>query len=212
MTEQVLLTILTPATIAGFLTLIDWKVPMKYLFTTTLVWLLLSTQVSHADLIGDTVNALVRQPNPYSNSIINGTATVGPGIEFTGQSAPINYALDVGADSFTLTVSRNSPAGNFTGILDRLELTGIDREIIGVTVAENSSSFSEAVQPVLSFTDSSILIVPDSTFLSADDANGLTQNFIWNIEFAETTSVPEPSGASLLLVMATLAAVRRSKA
>lgn len=184
------------------------------IFLSAVALLMLISQLSLAQLAdfnGDTVNVRF-DFQPFGPSLFNSSTTVGPGAEFsvTGFQGLFDIALDIDANSIQLDVSRQFPAGNFTAIFNELEITGISSVITAVAFdAANSDAFDVGDQPVITFTQNSILLETPTNFSSSNDAaDDLTRTFIWNVEFAP---VPEPSGAFVAIGFLLSLFTRRSR-
>lgn len=150
---------------------------------------LLYAPFSSASFIGDTVNAT--HVNAFGTPI-SGSAVVGAGVEFTGSNVIHDYDLDIMADSFSLMVSKDFSAGNFTGVLKELTISGIDSAISAVTFnASASSSLSGGDANSLTFGGGVINVDFDVfTFGSLNTpASALSHTLIWDVTFA---AVPEP--------------------
>ena len=169
-------------------------------FLSAIALVMFFSQLSFADLTGDTVNVNF---NGNTAGTLSGTTVVGPGVELSRPNdnyAGIIFALgiDLDANSIELTVSKTIPSGNFTAIFNSLSVSGIDSTVVGVSFdAANSSAFDAGDQPLITFTPDSISLVTPTTFSSANDSgNNFTRTFIWDVEFE---SVPEPTGILLPL-------------
>ena len=169
-------------------------------FLSAIALVMFFSQLSFADLTGDTVNVNF---NGNTAGTLSGTTVVGPGVELSRPNdnyLGIIFALgiDLDANSIELTVSKTIPSGNFTAIFNSLSVSGIDSTVVGVSFdAANSSAFDAGDQPLITFTPDSISLLTPTTFSSANDSgDNFTRTFIWDVEFE---SVPEPTGILLPL-------------
>ena len=172
------------------------------------VVLLVTAQAASATFIGDSVDVLAT--NPFE-TIVSDTATVGPGVEFTGTDVfGRDYDIDLDANSIVFTVSKDSAAGNFTGVLSTLMISNIDFEVLGVSLNAASSACSFGSVST-AFTATSITI--DGCNLNTP-ATALSQSLIFDVVFGDrnVTAVPEPATGVLLGVgLLVLACMRRRR-
>ena len=174
----------------------------------TVACLLVATSDARASFIGDTVE--VEFDAFAANDVLQGSATVGAGVEFTGSELIYDYALDISESAFTLTISKPFSAGNFTGVFGKLVISGIDSAIDAVTFDEiGSSAFSSATPEIGFATPGTITIGRPSRFFSANTpASALSHSFTWNVDFA---AVPGPAPLSLLMLAGLVAFGRRQR-
>ena len=167
----------------------------------------LAGPASASSFFGDTIDA--RIDNFLPGMPIDSSATVGAGVEFVGSTLFHDYSLDIADTSFTLTVSKPSSAGNFTGIFDSIVLDNIDRSITSVTLDSlASSTFSNGLPLTVDLSVPGRIELECSFFCSANTPpTALSQSFTWNVAFAEEVApVPEPLGLVSLFAFGAVAA------
>lgn len=157
-----------------------------------------------ATFTGDTVSA---QVDKTFETVFSGTATVGAGSEFTGTDGFRDYDLDITANSFTLTISKPSASGNFTGVLSSLVLSDLDYSVLSVTLNPSSSAFSNgslaedlSIPGQISITGGVSLNSP---------ASALSKSLTWDVVFGNR--LPEPSSALMLSLVGLLGPLRRGR-
>lgn len=153
---------------------------------------------TYATFIGDTVD--VNLTNVFETAL-SGSATVGAGVEFTSSVTFWTYTLDLDADSFTLTVSKPSSAGNFTGVFDDLRISGLDYYINSVTFNAAASGSLSGGNPsdIDLSTPGEIFIGFGGIAYANTPATALSHSFTWDVTFGDRiTTVPEPASLALL--------------
>lgn len=139
-------------------------------------------------LRGDALHATVI--NPFE-TVLDGDFVVGPGDELSADSVFWHYTLDVRDDRFGITVSKPTTAGNFTAILDKVVISGIDATVTGVRFDPSASSAFSSGDP-----DDIDLSVPGQITIGFGGyasgnapATALSHTYVWDVQLAP---VPEP--------------------
>lgn len=174
----------------------------------TLILSLFWTFNVQAGFINDTLDV---KYSSFFGAAFDSTATVGTGIEFSGKNLIHTYYLDFTENAFTLTVSKPSIRGNFTGIFKELKITGIDDAINNIVFdAANSSTFSK--NPMIDFSQKGSITLSTLFYESANTpASALSHSFTWLVEF-EPVAVNAPSVAVLFtLGLMLISVIKRSK-
>jgi len=150
---------------------------------------------------GDTIDAKVNDVLNRNSPHIDSSATVGDGVEFTSSSLfGRSYSLDIAESSFTLTISKPFPAGNFTGIFGSIVLDNIDKEITSVTFdSAASSTFSFGFPLAVDLSTPGRVVLNCTPHIRCDantPTSALSHSFTWNVAFAtddiSLKPVPEP--------------------
>lgn len=153
----------------------------------------------HATLLGDTVDVTVAS---VFDTAISGAATVGAGVELTGSSLIYDYAIDLEEDSFTITVSKDVPAGNFTGIFESILIENIDSAIDSVVfnAAANSATQFNPSNSTIDWSTPGTIAIGYFPFASATPSSALSHAFTWDITFDNQIGINEPSVIALLFL------------
>lgn len=200
---------------------------------------LLTAGSAQASLIGDSVTgSLWASPQMWGSVTqqFDSPATVGAGVEFTGQwqfapggsvSQVWDVTVDLSASSLTVSAHENTAGGNnlywYNNALFGIVLSGLDLGdgITGLKLVSGSSTW--ASYPVFTATTSAQGIAISWNNLDFGSANNSSNggSWTWEIQYAgaptgpvgENQAVPEPASAALLLAgLAGTAVFRRRKA
>ena len=174
-------------------------------FFTAFLW----THSASASFIGNSIDASLT--NTF-DTVFDDTATVGEGVEFSGTSLFYTYTLDFTATAFTLTISKPFSAGNYTGILERLEITGIETDILDVTLDTAISSAFSSNTPNINFSDPGSIVVFTDLISSANSpASARSHSFTWNVDFDSVAVANAPMLALFVLGFLGLALNQRRR-
>jgi hypothetical protein len=162
---------------------------MRYIFV--MGAMLLVAASAQAGMIGDPVTSILHTAFAGSWSS-GGSATVGPGIEFTrSDSSGVGFSalltLDIAATSFTLTDFNPATSGSFNLGIDGFEFTDLNQTFAGVSLVPGNTF------PNGTFTSTSVS--PNTIHISMNEPvipGGQTWSATWNVSFGSTPT-PEPS-------------------
>src|SRR5258708_3090815 len=170
--------------------------------------ILLVVASARAGMLGDPVTGILHTAFAGSWSS-GGSATVGPGIEFTrsdsvGGGVFALLTFDITATAFTLTDFNPATSGSFNLGLDGFEFTDLNQTFAGVSLVPGNTF------PNGTFT--STLVGPNTIHIFMNEpiiSGGQTWSATCNVSFGSTPT-PEPGALGLLgLGLAALALQRR---
>jgi hypothetical protein len=173
--------------------------------------MLLVAASARAGMIGDPVSSILHTAFAGSWSS-GGSATVGPGIEFTRSDSSGGgffalVTLDIAATSFTLTDFNPATSGSFNLGLDGFEFTDLNQTFAGISLVPGNT-FPNGTFTSTSVSPHTIHIFMNEPIISG----GQSWSATWDVSFGSTPT-PEPNTLGPLgLGLAALALhLRRSR-